>query len=106
MRNQLVLNEGPNGLHVAKCSSSLTSWQHVTWLTTLPPCFLFLQCWSHSFLSLCHRDSSHLQALNTISVLMIPGCHFKPDFSQDSRLISNHLLIHLLGSLIKTLKLT
>ena len=31
----LGLSRGSDGLHVAKSSSSLTSWQHVTWLTTV-----------------------------------------------------------------------
>ena len=74
----LGLSRGPDGLHVAKSSSSLTSSQHVTWLTTVsslvpfssslrdrpPPPGLFslqnplpvcvggsrIQCWSCSFL--------------------------------------------------------
>ena len=105
----LGLSRGPDGLHVAKSSSSLTSSQHVTWLTTvssLVPFFLLPQgpppapwpvfsaesspclCWRLQdpvlvlfFPPHGHGDSLHLQALNTISVLMVPRCLFNPDVS-------------------------
>ena len=105
----LGLSRGPDGFHVAKSSSSLTSWQHVTWLTTIsslvpfssslrgrppPPCPVFSAesspslCWRLQdpvlvlfFPPHSHDDSPHLQALNTISVLMVPRCLFNPDIS-------------------------